>query len=505
MIAIVVTLAGVGALLAPWPSPNRRLGCGTANDTTHSLGRGTGTELLLLCVQRVSQTISHHLSNAHQAFSSSCPSRLLVGECVVIAIATTLVLSPVIAAVLVALVVVAQRLAVTRRLGRDHDRQRAALLHHVQSAAAVARSGGDGLGALIVGKPQVSGVVDGLRLALSSHEPEPSLRAWQRQHCGVDGVDDVALVLLLSRRTGAPFAELLDVATACVRHRVASQAELKALSAQARASSTIVVLAPLVFAGVAASIDRRIADTLFHTRLGWVTLVVALVFDAIGLIWMRRLSQPAGIGPSVPRPRPWVRNFSRSAGVGLAVYAVLGTNVLLMGIAALGVWATWRRPAVRQINPEAELHLATAADRLALCVAAGMTTTEALDAVGSLGSDRTSRALDLAYRRWRLGESLDDALRHAEADESANASALVSSLRVDVRYGGPLRDRLREVAGDARQRARRASETHARAASVRMLLPLACCVLPAFALVVLVPTVVVAIETIGGLTSPPGS
>jgi tight adherence protein C len=105
-------------------------------------------------------------------------------------------------------------------------------------------------------------------------------------------------------------------------------------------------------------------------------------------------------------------------------------------------------------------------------------------------------ALREAVHRAESGTRLADALEHSLAPLGDPARSLSRALTSSERYGVPLATALERVGDEARRRRRRQAETEARRVPVRLLLPLALCMLPAFVLVTVVP---LAVRTIHSL------
>jgi len=82
---------------------------------------------------------------------------------------------------------------------------------------------------------------------------------------------------------------VLDGVTETLRDRVALDREVAALSSQAKASAAVLVVAPIVFAGLAGLADPRVARTLLGEPLGWACLAGGVLLDAVGAVWMSRL------------------------------------------------------------------------------------------------------------------------------------------------------------------------------------------------------------------------
>lgn len=98
-----------------------------------------------------------------------------------------------------------------------------------------------------------------------------------------------AIALELTADSGGASARVLDGVTDSLRDRVALEREVVALSSQSRASAVLLVLAPIVFAVLAGSIDGRILATLLGTPVGWACLLGGIGLDVVGAVWMARL------------------------------------------------------------------------------------------------------------------------------------------------------------------------------------------------------------------------
>ncbi len=117
----------------------------------------------------------------------------------------------------------------------------------------------------------------------------PAVDGW-RAACPTPARALAAAALTLAADAGGSVALVLDGVTDTLRDRVALEREVAALSSQARASAAVLVVAPLVFAALAAAADRRVADVLLRSPIGWACVAAGLVLDALGALWMSRLA-----------------------------------------------------------------------------------------------------------------------------------------------------------------------------------------------------------------------
>ena len=88
-----------------------------------------------------------------------------------------------------------------------------------------------------------------------------------------------------------------------------------------------------------------------------------------------------------------------------------------------------------------------------------------------------------------LGQSFDDALR-AGGTRTPALRGLTDTLRTSARLGSPAAPALVRLAAEVRADVRRRAEARARTVPVRLCFPLVLCILPAFALLTVVPVVI---------------
>ncbi len=98
-----------------------------------------------------------------------------------------------------------------------------------------------------------------------------------------------AALLVLGHTSGAAMAASLDNAAASLRQRQALNDEIRALTSQTRTSGLVVAAAPAGFAVIVALVDRDALSGLWGSPLGWVSLVLGLLLEGLGLWWMTRV------------------------------------------------------------------------------------------------------------------------------------------------------------------------------------------------------------------------
>jgi Flp pilus assembly protein TadB len=169
---------------------------------------------------------------------------------------------------------------------------------HARLLESVARSlrGGTSLTVALqeaVGAGRSGAAVDDLEQALWSIDTgltvSEAVDAWvAARPCRARVLAGAAIAL--GAEVGGPHARSLDGAAAGLRDRAELIREVRALTSQARASATVMVLAPVGFAGYAWVTDTRIARVMFATPIGWACLGAGVALDLLGAAWMARLA-----------------------------------------------------------------------------------------------------------------------------------------------------------------------------------------------------------------------
>jgi tight adherence protein C len=166
----------------------------------------------------------------------------------------------------------------------------------------------------------------------------------------------------------------------------------------------------------------------------------------------------------------------------------LATNIALRPFVAV-VGDVRRRRAIARAAHAVDRELALAVDLLAVAVGAGATPLIALDLAAAWSPAAVGHSFDAVVRRVRVGTSLPDALA-VEGRRMPPLRPLTETLAPAIRLGSPLGPTLARIAADARVAYARRSAARARTVPVRLIFPLVLLVLPAFALLTVVPALV---------------
>jgi Flp pilus assembly protein TadB len=146
-----------------------------------------------------------------------------------------------------------------------------------------------------------------------------------------------------------------------------------------------------------------------------------------------------------------------------------------------------RRAQRRQRNIVRELP--DVVDMFQTCIASGFNVVGAMRATSASGNGVVAVAMKDALLRLQRGSDVDNALEQLVAATSSDVRRLTSALQASAHYGVPLSTSLTQLAFELRTEQTRRSEIAARRLSVQLLFPVACCTLPAFALLAVAPLI----------------
>jgi tight adherence protein B len=88
-------------------------------------------------------------------------------------------------------------------------------------------------------------------------------------------------------------AQPVDGVAATLRERMAVEREARALTAQARSSAAVIIVAPLVFVALMAMADDTVVPFFLHTSLGLACIAGGVALDGAGAWWMLRILRSA--------------------------------------------------------------------------------------------------------------------------------------------------------------------------------------------------------------------
>jgi Flp pilus assembly protein TadB len=203
------------------------------------------------------------------------------------------------------------------------------------------------------------------------------------------------------------------------------------------------------------------------------------------VVLVRRLAAGERIRVLAPRP-PARRARWTAPAARIAAFAPIRTIGRVLHAPA-------RSRRRRRLHDEMARQIAVAVDLVGVAVAAGHTPYLAAELGARWSPPLVAQELEAAVRACAMGRSFDDALREM-ARRSPGTRGLGEALRTSARLGSPAAPALARLAIELRADLRRRAEARARTIPVRLCFPLVGCILPAFALLTVVPAVVAGIS-----------
>lgn len=106
---------------------------------------------------------------------------------------------------------------------------------------------------------------------------------------GSDDLELMVTAVLIQRQIGGNLSEILDNISGTIRQRIRAKGEIKTLTAQGRMSGWIISLLPFILAGIVSALSPQQMVTLVTDPLGIVMIVIALVMESIGIVFVKKI------------------------------------------------------------------------------------------------------------------------------------------------------------------------------------------------------------------------
>lgn len=100
----------------------------------------------------------------------------------------------------------------------------------------------------------------------------------------------VVSAMRVASETGGGLAETLERTSATIRSRLQMEGKIDALTAQGKLQAWVVGSLPVLLMLVLNKMEPEAMDMLWHTRLGWATLVVLGVLEFMGVYLIRKIT-----------------------------------------------------------------------------------------------------------------------------------------------------------------------------------------------------------------------
>lgn len=99
----------------------------------------------------------------------------------------------------------------------------------------------------------------------------------------------VVSAMRVAAETGGGLAETLERTSNTIRSRLQMEGKIGALTAQGKLQAWVVGLLPMVLMVILNKMEPEAMGMLWHTRLGWATLVVIAFFELMGIYVIRKI------------------------------------------------------------------------------------------------------------------------------------------------------------------------------------------------------------------------
>ena len=118
----------------------------------------------------------------------------------------------------------------------------------------------------------------------------PECRLWRRHHLGaIRGLPARGVAIRIQRQVGGNLAELMTTVAGTMRERAYLRRQVKALAAEGKLSAVILSVLPPGVGGFVMLTNSSYMEPMFHSALGWILLIGAILWLSVGVFWMSRL------------------------------------------------------------------------------------------------------------------------------------------------------------------------------------------------------------------------
>lgn len=104
-----------------------------------------------------------------------------------------------------------------------------------------------------------------------------------------DGFRQLLECYKVSRRSGANLTRLLEVLVEGIEEKCRLERRMKAMTAQARLSGSLMGVLPIILGLVFYVMDPELMEPLFNRKEGWAILGLAFFLETFGFLWIRGL------------------------------------------------------------------------------------------------------------------------------------------------------------------------------------------------------------------------
>lgn len=99
----------------------------------------------------------------------------------------------------------------------------------------------------------------------------------------------VVSAMRIANETGGGLAETLERTAHTIRSRLQMEGKIRALTSQGKLQAWVVGMLPLVLMAILNKMEPEAMSMLWHSRMGWATLVVIAFFEFMGIYVIRKI------------------------------------------------------------------------------------------------------------------------------------------------------------------------------------------------------------------------
>src|SRR5262249_10174525 len=111
------------------------------------------------------------------------------------------------------------------------------------------------------------------------------------QRCQSRPVDAIVTALTVGRQTGGELPKVLETTASVLRETMRVEGVMAAKTSEGKAQVVVMGMLPFLFGGALQIIDPEWMRPLFTDPIGWGVLTLACVLEAVGLVFVRRLTR----------------------------------------------------------------------------------------------------------------------------------------------------------------------------------------------------------------------
>jgi tight adherence protein B len=129
------------------------------------------------------------------------------------------------------------------------------------------------------------------RVSREAHLGMPLEESLNRlvERTGNEDLELIVSAVAIQRQVGGNLAEVLDNISGAIRQRIKLRGEIKTLTASGTISGYIVGLLPVLLMLIMMVINPGHVEMFFKTRIGNILLIVAVVMETTGFIFVRKI------------------------------------------------------------------------------------------------------------------------------------------------------------------------------------------------------------------------